>query len=262
MSTTETSTREFILVGQCQGTGYTLWDIAPAPTDASRRATVLEELGVDAMDAFGSVNTAHGATAREALDSFLAEMREQSGLDDYGLTADSKTDNLGDSDVIHAYGAASTGTVEIKVAIQAGPDAFLMRGGHPHDAMGYVRIHDGIVAAGFAFPEGTVAVRIDNHRNVTSTLDLATACGVLAAAGEVDRFTLDRTVLLGELRFDGHVSSLPGIADAARSAETCGYHAVVVPVAQLGDVLHLGLDLEVIGVRTLREAVTYLNREA
>ncbi|MFJ5037963.1 hypothetical protein [Streptomyces parvulus] len=94
MTATTTPAREFIIVGQCQGTGYTLWDIAPAPVNPTGRETVLEELGVDAMDALGSVNTAYGATAREALDNFLADMRKQSGLDDYALTADSQTDGL------------------------------------------------------------------------------------------------------------------------------------------------------------------------
>ncbi|MEU6594274.1 magnesium chelatase domain-containing protein [Streptomyces sp. NPDC046881] len=92
---TTTTLREFIIVGQCQGTGYTLWDAAPAPTDPARRAAVLEELGVEAADAFGSVETEHGANAREAVENFLADMRRQSGLDDYGLTADSRTDCLG-----------------------------------------------------------------------------------------------------------------------------------------------------------------------
>lgn len=91
---TTTATREFIIVGQCQGTGYTLWDIAPAPTDPARRQAALEELGVEAADAFGSVNIISGATARKALDAFLSDMRQQSGLDDYGLTGDSMMENL------------------------------------------------------------------------------------------------------------------------------------------------------------------------
>ncbi|MDQ0762016.1 hypothetical protein [Streptomyces canus] len=91
---TSTPTREFIIVGQERGAGYALWDIAPAPTDPAKRSAVLEELGVDAADAFGDVNTEWGATPREALDNFLAIMREQSGLDDYGLTPDSRTEKL------------------------------------------------------------------------------------------------------------------------------------------------------------------------
>ncbi|MFJ1607020.1 hypothetical protein ACIOHS_27155 [Streptomyces sp. NPDC088253] len=86
--------RDFIMVGQCQGGGYTLWDIAPAPVDLSRRQVVVEELDVEAADAFGTVNIVSGTTAREAVNSFLMGMRQQSGLDDYDLTADSRTENL------------------------------------------------------------------------------------------------------------------------------------------------------------------------
>ncbi|MDX3345916.1 magnesium chelatase domain-containing protein [Streptomyces sp. ME02-6987-2C] len=259
------TTREFIIVGQCQGTGYTLWDIAPAPTDPARRAAVLEELTVEAMDTFGSVDTEHGATAREALDRYLAGMRKQSGLDDYGLTADSQTECLRESkvDIVHGAAAASTGPVLIKAAIlPAGPDAFQLAGGHDFDHLGYVRIHDGMQGAGVDFPEGTVQVLIEDHRNVTSTLDLAVACAILGAAGKVDRHALKRTVLLGELRFDGKINSVPGIIDAARAAHAAGYRAVMVPRAHLLDVRALGLGLDVIGVSTLGEAVDALNAES
>ncbi|CAL9536758.1 hypothetical protein [Streptomyces sp. enrichment culture] len=102
MTATTTPVREFIIVGQCQGTGYTLWDIAPAPTDRARRDAVLEEIGMDAMDAFGSVNTECGATASEALERFLTDMRKQSGLDDYALTDDSQTECLTEPTLVSA----------------------------------------------------------------------------------------------------------------------------------------------------------------
>lgn len=92
---TTTPVREFIIVGQDQGTGYTLWDVAPAPTDPARRAAVLEELGVDAMDALGQVSTEWATTPRQAVARLLETLREQTGLDDYGLTPDSRTENLG-----------------------------------------------------------------------------------------------------------------------------------------------------------------------
>ncbi|MEU6928968.1 hypothetical protein AB0A05_07370 [Streptomyces sp. NPDC046374] len=94
--------REFIIVGQCQGTGYTLWDVAPAPTDPARRGALLEELGVDAMDAFGSVTCEWAATPRGAVNKLLVAQRDRSGLDDYDLTADSQTDNLGPEEAMPA----------------------------------------------------------------------------------------------------------------------------------------------------------------
>ncbi|WP_030236817.1 hypothetical protein [Streptomyces sp. NRRL S-350] len=71
--TADPGEREFVIVGR-DGAGYTLWDAAPAPTDPVRRARVLEELGVEAMDALGRVDTARGATAREAVDRLLARL--------------------------------------------------------------------------------------------------------------------------------------------------------------------------------------------
>ncbi|MFC8887091.1 hypothetical protein ACFT54_10075 [Streptomyces cinereoruber] len=87
--------REFIIVGQNRGNGYTLWDVAPAPTDPTRRATVLEELGIEAMDALGSVELEWATTARAAVNQLLTTLRDASGLDEYALTPDSRTENLG-----------------------------------------------------------------------------------------------------------------------------------------------------------------------
>ncbi|MEU7093004.1 hypothetical protein [Kitasatospora aureofaciens] len=89
--TADTGEREFVIVGRDSAAGYTLWDAAAAPTDPDQRARVLEELGVDAMDALGRVDTARGATAREAVDRLL---------DRLGLT-------LADDSDLTAYGPAA-----------------------------------------------------------------------------------------------------------------------------------------------------------
>ncbi|NGO66782.1 hypothetical protein [Streptomyces boncukensis] len=77
------NTREFILVGQDQGGHYDLWDIAPAPTDPTVRATKLEEISVDVMDAFGDMSTVWAADEDAAIEKFRAEQAEISGLSDY-----------------------------------------------------------------------------------------------------------------------------------------------------------------------------------
>ncbi|MER7740021.1 hypothetical protein ABTX34_17175 [Streptomyces sp. NPDC096538] len=94
MDTPQDQIVEFIMVGQRQATGYKLWDIAPAPTDLSRRRVVVEELDVEAADALGEVDIIKGATPRQAVDAFLADLRWMSGNQDYALTADSNTSCL------------------------------------------------------------------------------------------------------------------------------------------------------------------------
>ncbi|MFF5968238.1 magnesium chelatase domain-containing protein [Streptomyces collinus] len=253
--------REFIIVGQCQGTGYTLWDIAPAPTDPARRAAVLEEIGVDAADALGSMNTEHGATAREALANFLADMRRQSGLDDYDLTADSRTERIDEVDAVRAHSASADGVTNITATVKPGADSLTIAGAHPYES-GWVqqRIRAGLINGGYDVPAGEVAVSIDNHRNLAQTHDLATACAILAAAAQLDRYALDRVVCLGELEWDGDLGGLESvIEDGARTAHANGYRTVLVPAGQAARVRRLGLDLDVIGVSHIREAVEALN---
>ncbi|MYR63208.1 hypothetical protein GTY54_45750 [Streptomyces sp. SID625] len=258
MTATQTQTPEFIIVGRRETASYTLWDIAPAPADLTRRQRVVEHLDVEAADALREVDIIQGATAAEALDSFIDGLRRASGNPDYALAPNSNTRNLAVTTAC-ANSAASAGTVLIEAVIWPGPDSFRITGWHTFDTMPEARIHDAIVSSGFTFPEGAVSVRINDHRNVASTLDLATACTILAASGQLDPRALGQVVLLGELRgFDGAVSSLPGITDAARTAHLNGHRVVVVPASQAADVRALDLSLNVIAVRDLTAAVTAL----
>lgn len=239
---------EFIIVGRDHGDSYTLWDIAPAPTDRAKRSRAIEEITVDVMDALGEITLAHGATAREALDTLLGGKR---------LTDDSNASGLQQSAT--ASGAAKSGMIAVQAAIIPGPDDFHVTGWHSYDSTADIRIWRAIRKSGFTFPSGLVTVQVTDHRNVSSTLDLAAACAILAAAGELDRDALDRAVILGELcSLTAKVNALPGVTDAASAAHTSGHRTVVVPAAQVRDVRALGLGLDVIGVRDLVEAVTAL----
>ncbi|MFF0092711.1 magnesium chelatase domain-containing protein [Streptomyces canus] len=261
-TTTAPELREFIIVGQCQGTGYTLWDIAPAPADPVRRAMVLEEIGVDAADTFGDVNTETGATAREALDNFLAVMREQSGLDDYGLTTDSRTERIDEVDAVRAHGASTKARVEIIATVTPGADSFAITGAHPLDTDVQARIHGGITRAGITFPAGEVTVRITDHRGAADALDLATACAILGAAGQIDRYALDAIVCLGELSCDGFVCDVSDLPALMETAYLGGHRTVLVPATQAFQARRTGFGLTVIGARHLTQAVDAVNRLA
>ncbi|MCX4609428.1 magnesium chelatase domain-containing protein [Streptomyces mirabilis] len=249
---------EFIIVGRQDAASYTLWDIAPAPADLTRRRRAVEELEVEAGDALGQVDIIKGATAAEALDSFLDGLRWASGNPEYALAPNSNTSNLAVAAAC-ANGAARAGMVLVEATVWPGPDGFRITGWHHYDSTPDKRIRDAIVSSGFTFPDGGVSVRIDNHQGVAGTLDLAAACTILAASGQLDPGVLDQVVLLGELRgFDGAIDSLPGITDAATTAHLNGHRTVFVPARQAHDVRALGLGLNVVGVRDLAAAVTTL----
>jgi hypothetical protein len=255
---TATQTPEFIIVGRRDAASYTLWDIAPAPADLTRRRKVVEELDVEAGDAFGQVDIIQGATAAEALDTFIDRLRWVSGNPDYALAPNSNTSNLAAASA-HANGASRSGMVLVEATVWPGQDRFRITGWHHCDSTPQTRIHDAIVASGFTFPDGEVSVRIDNHQGVAGTLDLAAACTILAASGQLDPRVLGQAVLLGELcSFNGAIDALPGITDAARTAHINGHRVVLVPARQAHDVRALGLGLNVIGVHSLTAAVTAL----
>ncbi|MEU0060938.1 hypothetical protein ABZ035_31820, partial [Streptomyces sp. NPDC006334] len=200
---TATTQSEFIIVGQCQGTGYTLWDIAPAPIDLSRRNAVIEELGVDAADAFGAVNTVWAATPREAIDNFLADMREQSGFKDYGLTADSRTDCLDEPAGSARVGVISDGILtqhgnpfNLKYAVLAAqPDDVLEEVTTPNYMVGATLYRTGLVVD---FDQRGLGVAWPAEQNnagqgramVRATTETAAVIHATVSPG-LDSFTLD-----------------------------------------------------------------------
>lgn len=204
MSTeTTTETREFIIVGQDQGSSYLLWDVAPAPTDATKRAMALEEIEIDAHDAFGSVHLEHATSARAAVDQLLSALREQSGLDDYPLSPASQLESYqADPDPnaatepepygkAHALSATRDAGYQVNASSVPGTATFIVDGLPVRSTTSTRdRVRAGVINSGLDWPMSNVLVKIaptgtdgDDATSVgTSGLDLAIACSVLAAA--------------------------------------------------------------------------------
>ncbi|MFJ6014484.1 magnesium chelatase domain-containing protein [Streptomyces sp. NPDC092952] len=277
MSTNTTENHEFIIVGQDRGASYCLWDVAPAPTDPTKRAIVLEEIGVDAMDAMGSVHTEYATSAREAVDRLVNELREQSGIGSYGLAADSQLGSLQAAapappapDEPEPFGRAQTtsGTRDAGYAIEVssvpGTASFAVTGlplRYPDATRDRVRA--GVINSGLAWPMSNVLVKAAStgggRDDVTSVgisgLDLPIACTILAASGHIPADCLAGAVLVGELGLDGAVRTPYGLPSTVRRLGA-GNAAVIVPSAALSDLKHI--NARVIGVATLNEALAAL----
>ncbi|MDH6189149.1 hypothetical protein M2168_002181 [Streptomyces sp. CZ24] len=274
MSTNTIETREFIIVGQERGASYCLWDVAPAPTDPTKRATVLEEIGVDVMDAMGSVHTEHATSAREAVDRLVNELREQAGIGSYGLDADSQLDNY-EADApapaasepepfgrAHTLSATRDSGYQIHASSLPGLPCFNVDGlpvRSPNETRDRVRA--GVTNSGLDWPTANVLVRLtpigEGGSSVgTSGLDLAIACSVLAAAGQLPADCLAGAAMVGELGLDGAVRVPYDLTTTVSRIAADGTTAILVPRAAVDDAATAGV--RVIGVDNLNEALAVL----
>ncbi|MEV5677038.1 magnesium chelatase domain-containing protein [Streptomyces sp. NPDC052179] len=279
MSTTETttSTREFIIVGQVCAGSYRLWDVAPAPADPGKRAIALEEIGVDVMDAFGSVHTEYASTAREAVDQLLATLRDRYGDDGFALADNSNLDAYNadepPAEQTDPYGKATTTAAtrdsryEITASVVSGTPRFNLEG-LPVRSLGANwardRVRAGICNSGLDWPMVNVLVQAtadiceDNVTSIgASGLDLAIAVTVLAAAGQVPAECLDGAALVAELGLDGRLRTPYGLPSTVRRLTEGGTTTVIVPDAAVADLKHTRA--RIIGASSLNEVVAMLS---
>ena len=277
MSTTTTiGTREFIIVGQERGGSYCLWDVAPAPTDTTKRAIALEEIEIDAFDAFGSVHTEYATSAREAVDQLVNALREQSGIDSYGLAEDSQLASYKDESAPQSatgepepFGRADTLSAtrdtgyRIEASTTPGQPLFNVNGLpvlSPRETADRVRA--GIINSGLDWPNANVLVRLtpltgkDGSSVGTSGLDLAIACSVLSAAGQLPADCLAGVALVGELGLDGSLRVPYDLTNVVRTAVAGGSTTVIVPTPAVEDAATAGV--RVIGAASLHEALAVL----
>lgn len=180
------------------------------------------------------------------------------------LTSGGRLCTYENSDAVRARSAALTGVVTVTASVTPGEDAFEITGASQYDTGVKRRIFGGITRAGLDFPTGRVAVRIDDHRRATYALDLAMACAILAAGGQIDARALDEVVCLGEMGWDGFVVAVQGVLeDSLRAAYESGARTVLVPATQVIEARRMGFDgLTVIGARHLTQAIDALNEFA
>lgn len=274
---TPTVTSEFIIVGQMRAGSYCLLDVAPAPTDPTKRAIALEEIGVDAMDSFASVHTEHATTARAAVDQLVTRFRERYG-NDFTLSGDSQLDaynaDAPPADQPEPYGKAVTSAAtrdsryEITATTVPGPPRFKLEG-LPVRTMGANwtrdRVRAGIGNSGLDWPMANVLVQAtadasegDGVTSIgTSGLDLAIAVSVLAAVGQVPAECLEGAALVAELGLDGRLRVPYGLPSTVSRLAKGGTTTVIVPDTAVADLRHTGA--RVIGASCLNEVLALLS---
>jgi magnesium chelatase family protein len=99
------------------------------------------------------------------------------------------------------------------------------------------RVRGAISNSGFAFPQSRVTINLAPaylHKHGPG-FDLAMACGVLAASGQVPPEALKRYAVFGELGLDGAVRSCSGALAVAEGVLRAGLEGVIVPWERVGE---------------------------
>ena len=124
------------------------------------------------------------------------------------------------------------------------------------------RIRAAIRNAGFDFPVDRITVNLApaDLRKEGAAFDLPMALGILSATGLLKADRLERALVLGELSLDGWVRPVRGVLPVALHCRRQQHSLLVVPSENAVEAAVVE-GVEVIPVRTIHEAVEYLNGE-
>ena len=134
--------------------------------------------------------------------------------------------------------------------------------GLPDNAVkeGHQRIEAAFHNIGKRFPRQKMTINFApaDVRKEGSSYDLCLAIGVLAASGQVPTDKLEDYMMMGELSLDGGLRPVKGVLPIAIKARADKYKGLIIPVQNAKEAAIVN-DLEIIGVRSLVEAMEFLS---
>jgi magnesium chelatase family protein len=121
------------------------------------------------------------------------------------------------------------------------------------------RVRAAVLNSEFAFPRQRVTANLaPAHLEKTGPgFDLALACALLAASGQVEPTRLERIALFAELSLGGELRPCRGVLVAAEAAERAGFRGLVVARANAAEAGQVG-GLPVAGLANLGEVAELL----
>jgi len=151
--------------------------------------------------------------------------------------------------------------IAVEVDLRRGLPAFTIVGrGDAAVRESRERVHAALLNSGFAFPQRRVTVNLAPAHlpKVGPGFDLATACGVLAASGQLPLEQLERWAVFGELSLSGELRHCRGALAVAEGARRAGLAGLLVP-RECAREAALVADLLIAGAGSLREAASILS---
>lgn len=121
------------------------------------------------------------------------------------------------------------------------------------------RIQAALEFCGYDIPKDKVIISLapGNRRKRGSHYDLAMTIALLQQTDQISAKKLDQYVLIGELSLNGRLRPCNGILPMVTEAKHCGIKSVIVPYENWKEAESV-TGIEVIGIRTLCEAVQFL----
>ncbi len=151
--------------------------------------------------------------------------------------------------------------VTVEVDVRAGLPAFAIVGlADTAVREARERIQAAILNSGYEFPARRITANLapGDVRKAGAGLDLALACAVLAAGGQLPCEELERVALFGELGLDGSVRRAHGALAVAHAARRAGMRALALAPACAREAMLID-GLEVAVVEHLRSAARVLS---
>ncbi len=156
-----------------------------------------------------------------------------------------------------------TRQVTVEVDIRAGLPAFTIVGlADPSVREARERVQAAILNSGYEFPARRITVNLApaDIPKVGPGLDLALACGVLAASEQLGKELLESHALFGELALDGGVRRCQGTLAVAQACAEAGVRTLVLAPERAREAM-LVQGLRVAPARSLKSAVAVLSGE-
>lgn len=122
------------------------------------------------------------------------------------------------------------------------------------------RVKTAIKNSGFELQSRRIIVNLApaNTKKEGSYLDLPIAIAILLNIEEIQKQDLGSTIFIGELSLDGKINKINGVLPICIEARRLGIEKVIVPVENSNEAAIVD-GIDVIGVKTLKEVVEYLN---
>ncbi|MFT4070770.1 MAG: YifB family Mg chelatase-like AAA ATPase [Dysgonamonadaceae bacterium] len=125
------------------------------------------------------------------------------------------------------------------------------------------RIASALEVNGYKFPHRQVIINLSpaDIRKEGSAYDLPLAVGILAADESIKDESLEEYMLMGELSLDGTIQAIKGALPIAILAREKGFKGLILPEKNAKEAAVVN-NLEVYGVKNIREVVDFLNKDA